>query len=417
VVTTRGGAVLAGAVLIVLVGRVIGVPELYVVGAAAAALVVVAALATRFSSASVAARRSVSTDRLLVGGRETAAVELRNESRWPATLLLVEDACHPSLADPPRFVVPGLGPSETVAVRYAVTGSVRGRYQIGPVTLRVRDPFGLAERVRRYTTTSQVLVYPRVERLADGLGNGSHRGTGSSDARRLFAAGEDFYTMREYVQGDDLRLVHWPSTAHRQTLMVRQQERPWEAQAVVLLDARASAHVGSGPDSTLEKAVSMAASVLLALAERGYALRLVTEETGRLPQAEPWGVLLDRLAELRPSRHQHLAPALGALRGAGGEGLLCAVLAPPPGGDDLGASPDVRALVQAGRNHPDRIALVTADPARRASAAQSAALARLLVAAGWRAAVVGVHEPLAQAWPALTGRRRRTPRPTAEATP
>ncbi len=78
----------------------------------------------------------------------------------------------------------------------------------------------------------------------------------------------------------------------------------------------------------------------------------------------------------------------------------------------------MRALLQAGRSHPDRIALVTADPARRASAAQSAALARLLVAAGWRATVVGVHEPLVQAdaW-ALSGRRRRAPRPTAEATP
>lgn len=403
--TTRGLGLLAGAGLLLAAGRLLGIAELYVVGAAAAALVAASLVAARLASATVAARRSASK-RLLVDGHGDVLLELRNESRVPATLLLVEDRCDPSLAENARFVVPGLRPGRSLALSYRITGTIRGRYRTGPLVVRVRDPFGLAERVRRYTATSEVLVYPRVEALGPGPIRGQHRGTGASDSRRVYAAGEEFYTMREYVRGDDLRLVHWPSTAHRQTLMVRQQEMPWQAQATVFCDARAAAHLGSGADSTLEKAVSVAASVLSHLAERGYGLRLVTEGDLKPPGNQPWGALLDRLAELRASRATSLAPALGGVR-ENGEGLLVAVLAPPPGTGELAGGADVRALLGAGRSYGARIALVTVDPGRRLSADRARSLVRLLAARGWRASVVAVDEPLAGPWQALSASPRR----------
>lgn len=403
--TPRGLTLLLGAGLLVALGRFLGIAELYVIGACAAALVLAGLLAARVASATVAARRSA-TRRLLVDGEGEVVLELRNESRLPATLLLVEDRCHPSLADSSRFVVPGLRPGRTLSLTYRIRGTVRGRYRAGPLVIRVRDPFGLAERVRRYSSTSEVVVYPRIETLGDGPVRGLHRGTGSSDRRRLYAAGDEFYTMREYVQGDDLRQVHWPSTAHRQTLMVRQQEMPWQAQATVLLDTRAAAHVGSGAESTLEKGVSAAASVLYHLAGRGYGVRLLTEATTRPPGNEQWGVLLDRLAELRPTSGGSLVPALSTLRD-GGEGLLVAVLAPPADSGEL-TSADVRALTAAGRGYSARIALIVTDPGRRVVAERAAALSRTLATRGWHAAVLAVDEPLADAWQALAGSSQRT---------
>jgi len=398
--------VLAGAIVLVALGRLLGVAELYVVAAAAGVLVAAGIIAVRTSSASVAARRTLPSSRLLVGGTGEVVLELHNETRLPATLLLVEDECPVSLADSPRFVLGGLRPGRTAALRYPLTPTARGRHKVGPLTVRVRDPFGLAERVRRYRTTNEIIVYPRVESLSAESARGAHRGTGSSETRRVFTSGDEFYTMREYVQGDDLRQVHWPSTAHRQTLMIRQQEMPWQAQATIFCDTRETAHVGVGAASTLERGVSAAASTLWHLADRRYSLRLATEESGRAPTVEPWDVLLDRLALVQPSRVRGLGPALQALRGSGGEGLLVAVLA-PPATDDLMASPDVRALLRTGRGYGGRIALVVVDPERVPSAVRGGALVNLLRANRWQAATLGSGQPLAEPWRSLAAPRPR----------
>ena len=74
----------------------------------------------------------------------------------------------------------------------------------------------------------------------------------------LGRAGDDFYALRPYQVGDDLRRVHWPATAHNDELMIRQHELPWQERTTVLLDVRATAHVRE----SFELAVSAAASIL-----------------------------------------------------------------------------------------------------------------------------------------------------------
>src|SRR5438046_425881 len=67
---------------------------------------------------------------------------------------------------------------------------------------------------------------------------------GAEHPPALGVAGEDFYALRAYEMGDDLRRVHWPSTARVDELMIRQNEMPWQGRATVLLDTRAQAHEG-----------------------------------------------------------------------------------------------------------------------------------------------------------------------------
>lgn len=76
--------------------------------------------------------------------------------------------------------------------------------------------------------------------------------------------------------GDDLRRVHWKSTARTGELMVRREEQPWESRATVVLDTRAAGHRGDGPTASFEWAVSAAASIAVHLRQAGYKLRLVT---------------------------------------------------------------------------------------------------------------------------------------------
>lgn len=409
--TARGIALIGGSVLLWLLGRVLGLSELYVLAATAAAFAGVAFVAVRLSTATVSARRLVGGTRLMAGATTPVTVELRNESRLPTATLAVQDACHHALradgaTDEPRVVVSGLGPGQQASFGYDLYGRSRGRYVVGPLLLRQRDPFGLAERRRRYPLTDDVLVYPHVETLPDGLTRGNHRGSEASDTRRMFSSGDEFYALREFVTGDDLRQVHWPSTAHRAKLMVRQQELPWQPEAVLFCDTRSGAHHGVGQDSTLEKAVSVTASLLWHLADREYELRLATESDTRHPPPTPWNALLDRLAEIEPSRVTTLAPALGSLRGAEAGGLLAAVVAPPPGPEPLSSHPDVRALLACGRRFSGRLAVVvtsSADPGGR-----GATYARLLAAAGWKAVALGPRDLLAQRWPALVAVRRRS---------
>lgn len=404
--TSRGAALIVGSVLLWLLGRTLGVPELYVAAASAAALVAIAALAVRVSTAKVSARRTVGATRLPAGATTPVTLELRNDSRLPSAPLLLEDGCHGAsrvhvpASLPPRFVLAGLRPGRTAKVGYVITGEQRGRLRIGPLRLRIRDPFGLTERVRSFPGVDEVLVYPVVERLDEGRARGSHRGSEASDTRRLFNTGDEFYALREYVTGDDLRQVHWPSTAHRAKLMVRQQELPWQPEAVLFCDTRAGAHHGSGPDSTLEKAISVVASLAVHLADHQYELRLATEADPRPPGREAATAILDRLAELEPSRLDGLGPALSRLRAAEAGGLLAAVIAPPPGTARLAEHADVRALLSCGRRFGARLAVVVATGGARA-----AELSALLAAAGWKTVLVGPRDPFVRHWKGLVSGR------------
>lgn len=405
--TRRGLAVVAGAFALWAVGRLLGIDEFLVLAVAAAAAVVAAVLAVLVAGSAIAVRRRTTAPRLPAGASSHVLIDLRNESLLPVPVLLGEDRCADVLldgADVARFVVPGLPRGAAVPAGYRITGRLRGRYTVGPLSLRMRDPLGLVERVRRYDAADEVVVYPAVEQLPGGVSLGRHQGSGTSLSRRLFNAGDEFHTMREYADGDDLRQVHWRSTAHRQRIMVRQNELPWDTQATILCDTRAEAHHGSGRDSSLERAVSAAASVVCHLDDHGYRVRLVTEADARVPAMASRDACLDRLAVLEATRHRSLGPVLGQLRSGEAEGLLVAVLpASEDGGGDLGT------LLQVGRAFSGRVGIVL-DTGAPGCYERADRFSAMLQSAGWRAAPLHPGVPLAAVWGDLMAGRRRRPR-------
>ena len=146
-----------------------------------------------------------------------------------------------------------------------------------------------------------------------------------SRASTAAAAGEDDAVPRAYRDGDELRRVHWRSTARYGELMVRREEQRWRNRAVLFLDTRSWAHSGRGPSSSFEYAVSAAASIGVHLAREGISGDFVTD-TGPVSAEGPFeDVLLDSLAVIRPSRLSTIVPALADGHG-GGSGLLIAVL-------------------------------------------------------------------------------------------
>jgi uncharacterized protein (DUF58 family) len=148
---------------------------------------------------------------------------------------------------------------------------------------------------------------------------------GADHPTALGIAGEDFYALRAYEMGDDLRRVHWPSTARLDELMIRQNEMPWQGRATVLLDTRARAHQGE----SLEVSVRAAASIVHACWRRGSLVRLVTTDGADSSFAaghDHVEAIMERLATVRAVRNDRLAGVLGGLRRAGNAGAMVAVV-------------------------------------------------------------------------------------------
>ncbi|WP_354639677.1 DUF58 domain-containing protein [Kitasatospora camelliae] len=331
--TTRGRAFLAAGLTSAACAYVFGQDGLFQVGVLLAVLPLASALMLVRTRYRVASGRRLTPHRVPAGQEARVNLRLDNVSRVPTGLLLLEDKVPYVLGPRPRFVLDRVEPHGYREVSYRVRSDLRGRYPLGPLQLRLADPFGMCELTRSFAAADTLTVVPQVQPLAPVRLPGDWSGQGESNAHAMALAGDDDVIPREYRHGDDLRRVHWKSTARYGELMVRREEQPLTARATVLLDTRETGHRGSGPASSFEWAVSCAASVGVHLIERGYRTRLLTDTGVTVPEpgtatagvAEAAGLLLDSLAVVEQSDGGGLGRAEEALR-LGGEGLLVAIL-------------------------------------------------------------------------------------------
>lgn len=329
--TVRGRAFIAAGVTAIVCAIVLGQPALTRVGVLVLALPLVTAMFIGRSRYRLALIRTVAP--LLVSAGQPARVNLSltNEGRTPSGVLLLEDHVPYVLGTRPRFVLEGIGHGWRRHVTYQVRSDVRGRFEIGPMSVRVNDPFGLVELGRAFTTTVPLTVTPRTVSLPNIPLGGAWTGSGDNRPRAFAIGSAEDVTVREYQRGDDLRRVHWRSSAKTGELMVRREEQPWQSRATLFLDNRIRAHRGQGIASSLEAAVSAAASIAVHLSHRGYTVRLVTA-SGEDP-ASHWhyrdadlntGPLLEALAVVQPI--PAVALDTGWLTEHGSGGLIVAVL-------------------------------------------------------------------------------------------
>jgi uncharacterized protein (DUF58 family) len=403
--TDRGRMLLLTAGLSWGLSRAFGVPELAMAAVAMLVLVVLAVGYTFLASARLTARRTVHPPRLFHDAEGVAELRLRNTGRVPTAILQVEDTVPSTIADGARFVLRPLGAGATTAVRYRLHGRHRGRFTIGPLVVRLRDPFGVAARAHHFDVTDDLIVYPPVWRLPPGVPLGGHQGSGSEGRPRPLASGDEIANIREYVRGDDLRKVHWRSTAHRGKLMVRQDESRATPEATIVLDARARTHRGTGPNSSFEAAVSAAASAAYHVSERGYAARLVTGPLTAPPRPVPWELTLEQLAVAEPSDTNDLDALWTQLaQGAAGDGLLLAVVTVPE-------PAELRRMVRAGRSFGTRLAVLVAAPSftgSRRATDDGDRITDALRVAGWRVTVVRAGDRLDVRWRELLRQDRPT---------
>ncbi|WP_434588612.1 DUF58 domain-containing protein [Streptomyces sp. A5-4] len=336
--TTRGRSFLAAGVAAAVCAYALGQSDLLRVGLLLAVLPLVCVAVLYRTRYRVAGSRRLSPSRVPTGAESRVHLRMDNVSRLPTGLLMLQDRVPYVLGPRPRFVLDRVEAGGRREVSYRVRSDLRGRYPLGPLQLRLTDPFGMCELTRSFSAYDTLTVIPQVEPLPAVRLAGEASGYGDGRNRSLALAGEDDVIPRGYRHGDDLRRVHWRSTARYGELMVRREEQPQRARCTVLLDTRRVAYQGAGPDSAFEWAVSGAASVLVHMLERGFSVRLLTDTGNSVPgegaggfagatqeTADSAGLMMDTLAVVGHSDEAGLSRSYDVLRG-GNEGLLVAFL-------------------------------------------------------------------------------------------
>ena len=408
--TARGRGVLAAGLAATGCALLLGQRDLLRIGVLLALVPLITVVVLGRSRYRLACSRNVTPVRVAVREPAKVVLEVSNASTSRCGLVLAEEQVPFGLGARPRFVLPGLEPGERRAISYPVRSDVRGRFAIGPLSLTLTDPFGMAEHRRSFTSRDMLVVTPPVVRLPPVSLTGDWTGSGDTRPRALSGGGEDDVTTREYHQGDDLRRVHWRSTARRGELMVRREEQPWQSRATLVLDRRRSAYTGQGAASSFEWAVSAVASVAAHLVERGYAVRLVDGSGDIEHAATPWAhdtrdrgdaaasAVLDALATVEPAGSVELQRAVRAASHAATGGLVVAV---------LGTIDEADATLLAPLNQPGTSCLALLAPPADVRSAPSGpgaergtsqtAQARLR-AAGWDVVPCAPGEPLDTSW-------------------
>lgn len=326
--TGRGQALLGAGVTLTGAGLALGTPEVVAVGLVAL-FAVVAALPIVARRPAVAVERRLAPDRVTVGGRAHALVEVRNTARWSVGPLAVADhvgAGEHAVTVP--VAVPRLHAGEARRVPFEVPAPRRGRLALGPIVVERTDPLGLVRRRSATAADGALWVHPRVHRLrvvpvgveldVEGPVRSSAQGSTT------------FSSLREYVAGDDVRRIHWPATARTGTPMVREQIDTSRPRATVVLDRRPSAWSGGA----FEHGVEVVASVAVALLRAGDPVVAVLGE-GPARTSHPGDgvvVLLDRLALVAADGDAAADPLAGIGAGAVGGTLVVVTGAGGDGG-------------------------------------------------------------------------------------
>jgi uncharacterized protein (DUF58 family) len=359
-------------------------------------LSVLAASRTRYR---ISWARAMMPARVPAGHTASVTIQLDNVSRLPTGLLLAEDTVPYSIGSRPRFILDRIEPGGSRRLSYPIQPDHRGKYAIGPLNVRVADAFGLAKVGSLAAPASTLVVTPAVTALPHTSLAGSWLGEGDARASTAAAAGEDDVVPRAYRDGDELRRVHWRSTARYGELMVRREEQRWRNRAVLFLDTRLGGHGGRGPASSFEYAVSAAASIGVHLAREEMDTEFVTDAGPVTSPGSFEDVLLDTLAVIRPSRNSSLGAGLAHLP-TDTSGLFIVVAG------HLSAS-EARQLATARRASGPAMALLlavstwAAERPGAAATGETDEASRILTAAGWRVAMVTADMPLTVAWDML----------------
>lgn len=310
-VTSRGVALAVAAAGLLAAGWLWGYPEFATLGAAAA-LACLAAGSVIAAKPRLEVERSVMPDRISVGDDATVQLDVRNTGRWRSVNARAVDAYGGPGLETRRVAVPlaRLRPGKSARASYAIRAERRGVVDAGPLGIGKRDLLGLAATAGNFGGTARLWVHPRLHQLGrtpDGLAR-SLEGT----ADKVEQGSLTFHALREYVIGDELRHVHWRTSARIGKLMVKEHLDTSLPTVAIAIDDRPDSWPQAEP---FEAACEAAYSVLTACFRAEYHAALVPASGAVVSGAgrDSYG---DLLAELTPNASDSLGAYVSRLAAA-----------------------------------------------------------------------------------------------------
>ena len=235
-------------------------------------------------------------------------VNLKLTAKRRASTFLLEERVPDRLGSTVRVPVTRLPAGQEVEHAYSVRCSRRGVYNVGPLVAVASDPLGLRQRETVIAEPFELLVHPRVELVSDRpLTRQFEDPPMRPPVSKPWPSGLEFYGMREYVPGDDLRRIVWRASARTGTIMVREAEQGITDKITIILDTDRSFHSrdGEGLSESFEAGVRAAASLGVRHLREGYEVKIETNAgplTRVLRGPDKQLLMLDALARLEMSR-------------------------------------------------------------------------------------------------------------------
>jgi uncharacterized protein (DUF58 family) len=213
-----------------------------------------------------------------VGDSIRIGLTVENSSAVPKFYLYLSDRLPEwvTLTEPSQPVIQ-LWPRKSATVACYVEAQKRGVYTLGPVSIQTLDPLGFRTYRRTVPVTATLIAYPRPLALSVADTESMAQATSARDLGARRGSGGDFYGLRDYVCGDELRRVHWPTTARTGRMSIMEQTQGTAREIVVALDLNREAYnnSGRGPESALEYAVTITASLCKYYLDHGYTLSFI----------------------------------------------------------------------------------------------------------------------------------------------
>jgi uncharacterized protein (DUF58 family) len=272
-------------------------------------------------------RRSLAASEHLAGDDVPVRLILDVDGKLPPATLVV----HERIARFGEHEIPLRRDGTALRGTYVLAEAPRGRYAIESSRVVIEDPFGLERTEVDLSRPESILIYPRLVEIDRLFSDAGARTPGGRRLLMRRTTGFELHSVREYEQGESLRRVHWPSTARRGELMVKELEDAPRDEAAILLDADATSVVGEPPDSTFELQVRIAGSLVRAHAGRGRRTSLLLNSRSRSYQRVhsldgDWQRAYELLAAVEPDGHLPASTFLADESGPAGRALELTVV-------------------------------------------------------------------------------------------
>lgn len=284
-----------------------------------------------------ASRRTLAIDvtRSSLPGRvregQTIAVELNITGQKRASTLILEEKLDPALGQTTRLPLASIGAGEELTHSYTFTPVRRGIYQLGPTSATWSDPFGLTTQDQVLAEPINLIVHPRTELVHDRVLTRMWEDPPvRPPVSKPWPTGFEFYGMREYVPGDDLRRVVWTAVAKTGKMLVRESEQGISDRVSIYLDNSKEWHSPGDPSETFETGIRVAASLCAKHVADGFSVNLHAADAElSLNQRGPRARfnLLDELAKLQMTKRT-MADAGGRILGESRRGAHFVVITP-----------------------------------------------------------------------------------------